>query len=202
MENTPSRDNLTPTTPPHGNRRYIDDISPYAHFLSGRFSVLTKQCGEAQTRRVYLRLALQRICLLVDRRASTSCTVSRRILNSAARCRPAYIETDNWTSYTHPEGKIYHARGRSPCVITEADVKSDSVLRAVNAYIVVIFDWASELEVELGSSIELFVEPSVTSGTCGYYLVDHGSRVIFWLQDESSNLQYALPHFYIWLTRL
>ena len=68
-------------------------------------------------------------------------------------------------------------------MITEADVKSDAVLKAVNAYLILIFDWASELELELGSSIELFIEPSVTSGTCGYYLVDHGSRVIFWLQD-------------------
>ncbi|VDC07562.1 unnamed protein product [Peniophora sp. CBMAI 1063] len=104
---------------------------------------------------------------------------------SARHSAPAYTETDNWAGYTHPEGKIYHARGMSPRIVTEVDVKSDAILRMVNAYVGLIFGWASELELELGSSIELFVEPLVASGACGYYLVDHGSRVIFWLQDCS-----------------
>lgn len=101
---------------------------------------------------------------------------------------PAYVEVDDWKPYTHAEGSVYLSRWLSPCVVTEPNVRMEAALNMADACVRSILEWASELELELGFSIELFVEPDA-SGTCGYYLVDHGSRVLFWLQDcETSEL--------------
>lgn len=66
-------------------------------------------------------------------------------------------------------------------------MKNDDTLKIVNDCVTLVLSWAAETSVELGSSIELFVEPLGGTGSCGYYLVDHGSRVLFWLQDCSTS---------------
>lgn len=42
---------------------------------------------------------------------------------------------------------------------------------------------AKDQDVEMKSTVELFLEPLQDTRYCGYYLVDHGERTIFWLES-------------------
>ncbi|KZV70805.1 hypothetical protein PENSPDRAFT_578838, partial [Peniophora sp. CONT] len=105
---------------------------------------------------------------------------------------PAYIGSRGWQSYTHPEGKRYYACGVSPRIITEVDLLDDIISAAVDAWAALILEWAVELDLELGPSVELFVEPEVDTGLCDYYIIDHSNRAVFWLEDSSTS-ELGLP---------
>ncbi|VDB86102.1 unnamed protein product [Peniophora sp. CBMAI 1063] len=94
---------------------------------------------------------------------------------------------DGWEAHTHPEGERYYTRGASPRVITEADVTDTAISKAVNAWVQGILDLSAKLDLVIGHSIDLFVEPSATSGLCGYYFADHDSRTIFWLEGAPTS---------------
>ncbi|VDC02733.1 unnamed protein product [Peniophora sp. CBMAI 1063] len=119
-------------------------------------------------------------------------TVAVTTPHSTHGSAPAYVCSDGWQTYIHPEGKRYYARGVSPRVITEADVTDVAVSRAVAAWIDALKEWAAELDVLLGPSVELFVEPELDTEICDYYLVDHGSRAVFWLESATTS-ELGLP---------
>ncbi|KAF8531142.1 hypothetical protein JB92DRAFT_2853692 [Gautieria morchelliformis] len=90
-----------------------------------------------------------------------------------------------WTSYVHPEGQIYyyHARKR---VVTEANLKSPSVLDRINFWLKE-FDLLLEKScLELPTAYELALELDIEEEGCSYYLVDHDSQTTFYLDGTDT----------------
>lgn len=79
---------------------------------------------------------------------------------------PAYLS--NWQRHVHPEGKPYCARGVGPTVITEAFLEDPEVALLVDAWVSLIRNMVSKLELVLHSLVELWVEPDVDNDTCNY----------------------------------
>ncbi|KZP15299.1 hypothetical protein FIBSPDRAFT_750552, partial [Athelia psychrophila] len=98
-----------------------------------------------------------------------------------------------WQSYTHPEGAKYFHRAASTSkhisTVTDADIYNAAILAKVNAWTKVLESALRATGVDLTSpSIELFLEPCEDLTTCGYYLVDHGTRSEFWVNQITSEL--------------
>ena len=57
---------------------------------------------------------------------------------------------------------------------------------AVDTWVDVLLEWAAELGLHFGPSVELFVDPELDTGVCDYYFADHSTRAIFWLEDTNT----------------
>ncbi|VDC07555.1 unnamed protein product [Peniophora sp. CBMAI 1063] len=105
---------------------------------------------------------------------------------------PPYNGGNVWQKFTHPEGKVYHAIGSCPRIITEGDVSTGNVSKVASAWAAFILAWAEESDFHLTAFHELFVDVELDTGICDYYFVDHGSRVTFWLEDSNTS-ELGLP---------
>ncbi|KAJ7439702.1 hypothetical protein B0H11DRAFT_2354990 [Mycena galericulata] len=91
---------------------------------------------------------------------------------------------DNWTPHRHPEGALYFMQQQNR-LFTDEDLYDDAILAKVNACVSRIivcledkkfFGPADDIDIVL----DLIEDPSETI-KCGYYLVDHSTRSIFWM---------------------
>ncbi|TFY63082.1 hypothetical protein EVJ58_g3464 [Rhodofomes roseus] len=107
--------------------------------------------------------------------------------SSGREPEPQYLPP-GWSAYTHPEGQRYFARESKPRIITEANLHSLATQDLVAGYIEAFEQQCIEQKMLVPDDAELFLEPDVASTSCGYYLVDCSSRVVFWLEEVASDM--------------
>ncbi|KAJ8473668.1 hypothetical protein ONZ45_g16209 [Pleurotus djamor] len=97
-------------------------------------------------------------------------------------CRDSPV---GWIPFQHPEGALYFHCPRQN-IYTDANLTdktiSDAVIRFAQRYEIFLH----ENHISLDSSVELvldYEEEGEYEGTCGYYLVDHQRRSVFWLDE-------------------
>lgn len=88
----------------------------------------------------------------------------------------------------HPEGQPYYYRDTGLKIVTEASINRSEVWDKLS-------EWISGIEGALqckgispAESMELFLQPHENWETCGYYLANHATRSLFWLDQVSSEL--------------
>ena len=108
-------------------------------------------------------------------------------LETHLRLRPSY-QTKGWTRSIHSEGKRYaHNRTETGfSVVTEASVSDRVVTERLNTCIGFIRALATEKDVLLPETSDLFLELNDAANTCGYWFADHANRTVFWLHPVDS----------------
>lgn len=88
----------------------------------------------------------------------------------------------------HPEGQPYFFRDSELRVVTEASINRSEVWDK-------LLEWINGIEGALRckgisptESMELFLQPHEDWTCCGYYLANHATRSLFWLDQVSSEL--------------
>ena len=79
---------------------------------------------------------------------------------------------------------FYHREAR---FVTEANIYDSGKSKRIHYWMAVTSKLAEAQDIILTSSIEVVLQLDEDSeNTCGYYLADHDSATIFWLQEVSS----------------
>ena len=96
-------------------------------------------------------------------------------------CTPA-----GWTEHVQAEGQLYfHEANRR--FVTEANIRKPEAFRLVTRWMVCIEKKAEALQIPITESTEIMVQlDQDDENACGYYMVDHDSGSIFWLDEISS----------------
>lgn len=115
------------------------------------------------------------------------------------------VPPPGWKEYTHPLGALYFYHeeyvrsllSSSPVknsshldvqssqrILTEAYLYDDATYQATMGFIHSIQTFLHHHEIKLESDTEIVLDITENDGfVCGYYLVSHTRRVIFWLDD-------------------
>ncbi|KAJ7619660.1 hypothetical protein FB45DRAFT_931357 [Roridomyces roridus] len=100
------------------------------------------------------------------------------------------MAADNWTPHRHPEGALYFVHKGPWRIFTDAYLYDDKILKKVDACVQHVHARLSTKDSELDADeVDIvLLEPdedhdSEKPLTCGYYLVDHLSRTIFWMDE-------------------
>ncbi|KAJ7735354.1 hypothetical protein B0H16DRAFT_133047 [Mycena metata] len=94
----------------------------------------------------------------------------------------------NWTPHRHPEGALYfmHQQNR---IFTDAHLYDDTIMPKVNtcvSCIRAVLESKGFLDLDTDAIdivLDLRDEQSAEAIECGYYLVDHSKRSVFWMED-------------------
>ncbi|KAH9952360.1 hypothetical protein BC827DRAFT_1256263 [Russula dissimulans] len=125
-------------------------------------------------------------------------------------CAAPSYQTQKWTVSVHPEGKRYahNKLEQGLSVVTEADVADPEVAEQIEDWLNLILARATEENIHLSDTSDLFLEVEPDSGGCNYWFADHAQRTIFWLHPVDTqavglpntcskiHLQYALEENY------
>ncbi|KAF4583408.1 hypothetical protein AB1N83_008525 [Pleurotus pulmonarius] len=90
-----------------------------------------------------------------------------------------------WIAYEHPEGALYFYH-ESKNTFTDANLRTWGVLDNISQLVDSFNSFVRLNKINLNPSIELVLDLEETGedkGRCGYYLVDHDHRSIFWLDE-------------------
>jgi hypothetical protein len=83
-------------------------------------------------------------------------------------------------------------RGSAPTLVTEVSLQDPTMASHVDAWAELIRNLAWDTDLRLHDRVELFLEPSLDNESCRYYLIDHDTRGVFWL-DSYETEQLGLP---------
>ncbi|KAG9221645.1 hypothetical protein CCMSSC00406_0005558 [Pleurotus cornucopiae] len=92
----------------------------------------------------------------------------------------------NWTAYEHPEGALYfhHESHELKNIFTDASLGTQHVLETITHFVYSFEYFVAANGIRLEPKTELVLdleEAGEDEGRCGYYLVDHQNRSVFWL---------------------
>ncbi|KAJ7664025.1 hypothetical protein DFH06DRAFT_1324512 [Mycena polygramma] len=92
---------------------------------------------------------------------------------------------DGWLCFVHPEGQPYFLRYGNGIlqVLTESWIKDAGVLTKLGPYVEEIERLLLEMGIEMTDTLELYIQ--LEEEGCGYYLVEHSMRTMFWLHDQT-----------------
>ncbi|KAJ7654634.1 hypothetical protein DFH06DRAFT_942995, partial [Mycena polygramma] len=92
---------------------------------------------------------------------------------------------DGWLCFVHPEGQPYFLRYGNGVlqVLTESWIKDAGVLTKLGPYVEEIERLLLEMGIEMTDTLELYIQ--LEEEGCGYYLVEHSMRTMFWLHDQT-----------------
>ena len=112
--------------------------------------------------------------------------------------RPQYLPP-GWRSYVHPEGALYFHRRSQLNVVTGDDLSSVAASSHIHYWSDEVIKMFGEIGIPLSDSYELHLEFNEDQLSCGYYIVDHLKRCIFWLEpvstdDVGMNLAFSMEH--------
>jgi len=106
----------------------------------------------------------------------------------ARALEPPYLAAD-WSVCTQPEGQRYFFNCKSR-VVTETNIYIEKANKRVSYWIKTLEDLVQSRGIELLVSVEVFLHVEANAdefdGDCWYYLVDHASRSVFWLEELST----------------
>ncbi|KDQ27611.1 hypothetical protein PLEOSDRAFT_158511 [Pleurotus ostreatus PC15] len=90
-----------------------------------------------------------------------------------------------WTRYEHPKGPTYFHH-ESKNILTNTLLGTSANLDTISRFITSFESFVSDNRIHLDPSSELVFalsESGKSAGRCGYYLVDHQNRTVFWLDE-------------------
>ncbi|KAL4268693.1 WW domain-containing protein [Pleurotus pulmonarius] len=90
-----------------------------------------------------------------------------------------------WTRYEHPKGPLYF-RHESKNIFSNAHLGASANLATISRFIASFESFVSDNRIHIDPSSELVLdlrEPDKNTERCGYYLVDHQDRTVFWLDE-------------------
>ncbi|EMD35463.1 hypothetical protein CERSUDRAFT_116212 [Gelatoporia subvermispora B] len=111
---------------------------------------------------------------------------------SFAEPEPPYLPP-NWSAHTQSEGQQYYACDTSLSIVTEADLTRPSVQKELEYWIQVVNTRLLENKISLPEGCELFLDLDEDSDSCFYYLANHVTRVLFWLEESSTDVLDLMP---------
>ncbi|KDQ58431.1 hypothetical protein JAAARDRAFT_34225 [Jaapia argillacea MUCL 33604] len=100
---------------------------------------------------------------------------------------PNYLPL-GWSSHTNPEGRHYFVHGTRPSIVTEECLYVHETLARITYWISRVNQLLADKRIGLPDTVELFLELCEMSSSCRYYLIDHATRVEFWLEDASTDI--------------
>ncbi|KAI9509045.1 hypothetical protein F5148DRAFT_816527 [Russula earlei] len=122
--------------------------------------------------------------------------VSPTVISQGAHFKsaPSY-QSQGWTLAVHPEGKryAYILTEQRVSVVTESQVTDTGVAERIEGWIALIHARATEEDVHLLETSDLFLELEPDSNACNYWFADHALRTIFWLRSADSR-EIGLPN--------
>lgn len=98
--------------------------------------------------------------------------------------RPSYLSL-GWSSHIQAEGQLYfyHSQLR---FVTETNIYDAEKLKRLSHWMAAAGKLADAQDFMITNSIEVMLQLDDNDDSCGYYVVDHDNRTVFWLQDVSS----------------
>jgi hypothetical protein len=125
-------------------------------------------------------------------------TIPAALFTDAVDPEPQYLPP-GWRSCVHPEGALYFHRVSQLNVVTGEDLSSVTASTHVYYWGDEIVKMFGEIGVPLSDSYELYLEFDQDELSCGYYIVDHSKRCIFWLEpvstgDVGMNPAFSIDH--------
>lgn len=88
---------------------------------------------------------------------------------------------------TNAEGKVYFVLDHSIRFIIEQSMYGPEVQEQVLSWASTIVEILKEKETTLPLSAEIFINISEDGETCFYYIADHATKTIAWLESVSSD---------------
>jgi hypothetical protein len=116
-------------------------------------------------------------------------SINSCFLNQLA-IRPTYLPAQ-WSDLVHPEGKIYFHWNSGLRVVSESYLYNSVTAENISAWVLEIEEQASEKGFAFTDHTELFLQ--LDGIDCNYYFVDHGVRMLFWLDAYDSSELGILP---------
>ncbi|OCH85542.1 hypothetical protein OBBRIDRAFT_798038 [Obba rivulosa] len=118
--------------------------------------------------------------------------ISAGHLSYCAEQEPQYLPP-GWSAHVQPEGQQYFACDATLHVVTEANLHSPEIQQRIEHWIQEVHARIAEQKISLPESAELFLQLGEHPDSCSYYLVDHATRVIFWLEPTTTSALYLMP---------
>ncbi|CAA7270228.1 unnamed protein product [Cyclocybe aegerita] len=92
---------------------------------------------------------------------------------------PTYLPP-KWCETVHPEGQRYFHRTSGLCVVTDSCLQEAKVAEQIRFWAEKVEQLAKERDCQIPETAELYLQ--LSGEDCNYYLVDHATRTIFWLE--------------------
>ncbi|KAJ3555241.1 hypothetical protein NM688_g2688 [Phlebia brevispora] len=112
--------------------------------------------------------------------------ISVGLFSSLADPEPPYLPP-YWERRVQPEGSTYFVRDSVPKVITSADMEDSTIQENIGTCIGAVHKMLSEQNLKLSDSTELYLELDEEAESGRYYLVDHATRTLFWLESVETD---------------
>jgi hypothetical protein len=115
----------------------------------------------------------------------TSTIISLGAHSSSA---PSY-RSQGWTVSIHPEGKryAYNTAQDGISIVTEAHVTDPGVAEQLEGGLAMLRALATEENVHIPASADLFLEIDQDTEACSYWFADHANRTVFWLHPVDTD---------------
>lgn len=95
-----------------------------------------------------------------------------------------------WVQYLHPEGATYFVNSLIS-VVTDSNILKADIYGAVMEGVGLVQNIATNLQAKITAGTELYIRADEPD-SCHYYLVNHDTRVEFWLNaNELSELGFS-----------
>ncbi|KAI0720668.1 hypothetical protein C8T65DRAFT_826145 [Cerioporus squamosus] len=92
-----------------------------------------------------------------------------------------------WSAHVNPEGPLYFVYRSDIALVTDAYVYTPSVQAKIAKFVALVKKTLVEESISWPDSAELYLRPDEDEDTCGYFLLDHASQVVFWLEDVNTS---------------
>ncbi|OJT02357.1 hypothetical protein TRAPUB_7140 [Trametes pubescens] len=109
----------------------------------------------------------------------------------AGESEPRYLPS-GWSSHIQPEGKRYFVRDSSPRIVTDAYIYSSITQEKVLHFAAAVVKMIDAKQISLPDSAEVYLSPSESEDECGYYVADHATHILFWLEEVDLD-QLSIP---------
>lgn len=103
---------------------------------------------------------------------------------------PRYLP-EQWSPHVHPEGQIYFSRSITLRVVTDSYMYTPSIAEKVTYWVSNIEKRAADRGFVLSDTVELYIQ--IDDEDCNYYLADHATHTIFWLDEYETSELGLLP---------
>ncbi|KAI0366832.1 hypothetical protein BV20DRAFT_1123971 [Pilatotrama ljubarskyi] len=125
----------------------------------------------------------------------------------AEESEPRYLPP-RWSPHIQPEGQLYFSCESTPRLVTDAYMYSTAVQDKVMRFAGAVAKVMEMKHITLSPSAEVYLSPSDDQEECYYYIADHSSRALSWLEEvdldqlcipdvvSESHLRYALADLY------
>lgn len=114
------------------------------------------------------------------------------MLMSCHADRPDYTPAE-WSTHVQAEGQLYfHEPHRR--FVTEANIRKPERFRRISQWMLYVEKRAEARGIQITESTEIMLQLAQDDDSaCGYYMIDHGTGSMFWLDEVSTEDLDILP---------